>query len=199
MSTQSPVVIRHQLILHPTLMDCQIIQTQLEKLLKEQGFIGKTFLFDNTQYFLVGEAFFEFVLFLGCSPVVHQNLPDNPHDPNFCAIDFLSSTTPLFLSSQPMKTPRCPHCRYEITNWQELINEWQSHSPPFICPQCHHSCSIPALNWRGKAGFSHFAIVVNGIFENEAVPTDKLLNLLQTQSNCSWTYFYRTIKETLTH
>ena len=55
---------------------------------------------------------------------------------------------------------------------------------------CQQSTLTENLNWRHGAGFGQFFIVVNSVYPNEAVPTDKLMEILKSASNETWDYFY---------
>ena len=180
----------HQLILHPR--DHQAIYP-VEPLLgslQTSGLIDESFTYQGKPHYRPGEHFLELVTFLGCSPVVSLGEPGLTGE-DFCHISLIASQeTPSFLHGDNIKSPRCPKCRHTYQDWQGIIQLWQQEQP-ITCPQCGNESQAHELKWRQCAGFLRQGIIIWGIFEGEAVPSEQLLQVLEESSNLRWSYFYR--------
>ena len=160
----------------------------LEQRLREAGFIGEA-MFDPG-FHKPGSAFFEFVGFLGCSPVV--SLGEAGKTAEICRIEIPESLpAPRFFAGANLKPPRCPGCGYRLPEGRTVGEAWECDPHPcWRCPSCSHEYQAPQLNWRHSAGFGRVFIKVWGIFEGEAVPSEALLRLLAEASGPAWKEFY---------
>ena len=163
-------------------------------LLKQLELISDGFEFKTQKHYLVGQQFFQHIMFLGCSPFIKTELSDNIDDINFCHIELVSSSEPQFFHSHHVRTPRCPQCKQDITNWQMAITQWQQDKTQtlYTCSHCQHTISIMELNWHKKAGFAYEMLNIWGIFEGEAIPSDNFLSQLKKQTDVNWYYCHAT-------
>ena len=151
--------------------------------LKSLKLIGE----QTTDYFLCGNQFAQLITFMGCSPHLVFSPPDDGSS-SFCHIRILQFKQPTLFTGQQTAPPRCPACRFRISNWKTDLNLdsdelWQ-------CPQCHQQTPVTHLDWRQSGGAGNILIEIKNIFPGEAVPVDKLLAALRNLSGSNWKYFY---------
>ncbi len=182
----------NKLILYPTEADFHIAhQPAFIETLRQMGFIGDLFTQRKRGGYLVGSNFFSLITFLGCLPFV----PIEPtNEGEFCYIDISPiQKEAQFLASSRLREVRCPKCRNEEKNWQQVVAQWIEDKKNFKyeCPKCGHYAPITRLNWKRKAAITRWAIEVHGIYESEAVPNDSLLQALKQQTDVVWDYCYQ--------
>jgi hypothetical protein len=176
------------LLLHPAdaawYPDCiDGLHSQLHSI----GFIGKVLPENFDQGFLIGDKFLTLVTFMGCAPTINLQPDINNPDHEFCAVRLrLEAEAPHLLVAVNYSEPRCPYCRSVIK--VELENTLAENQ--MICEQCGESTQLHALNWRRTAGYARCFIEIAGVYPQEALPTEALLNALQKYSGCEWRYFY---------
>lgn len=181
------------LILHPKLPDTIPANSEtLIPMLQALGFIDATLIIDGKTHYRPGEEFLSLMTFLGCSPVVALGEPGLTGE-DFCHVAIEGPTAETqFVGGKNVKQPRCPNCGHRFSAWPELVSGWETdrESFRFRCPDCEGELPLTALKWRQCAGFGRYFIKVWGIFEGEAVPSDRLLDALQQHSGTAWSYFY---------
>jgi hypothetical protein len=163
------------------------------------GLIGLPREVNKRTFYPTGDRFLQLVSFLGCSP--HIEL-DPPADParlaadsaagKFCHVYLTRSETLQFRSDPRTPTPRCPHCRAEVPDWQSLIQSWQRNpaNGDWHCPHCGATGPITGLSFRKSAGFGRIFLEIIGIYPSEAVPSDALLNTLEALTHGRWSALY---------
>ncbi len=169
--------------------------------LQTAGFIGEFFQSAQHQGFLIGDEFLKLITFLGCSPKIALQPPQNRHDwINFCYIELKQLARPIFVSG--LKRLKCCCCRCksrieplkfaseECAQTNSFTDQWSSGTQSIQCPECHHNALLEELNWKHSAGFGQFFIIIHSVYPHEAVPADKLLDLLQILTRQTWQYFY---------
>lgn len=183
----------NQLILHPKNPDALPNDSEsLIPVLQSLEFIDGTFEFEGNTHYRPGEEFLQLMTFLGCSPVVALGEPGLTGE-DFCHIAFDGPAEETrFIGGRNVKQPRCPSCGHRYAEWRGLINAWEANKEGALvtCPDCSRELSVTAIKWRQCAGFGRFFIQVWGIFEGEAVPSDRLLDALQRHTGTAWSYFY---------
>jgi hypothetical protein len=190
----------HKLILHPQYPDSvPKDRRRVVSALQTSGLLGDEFQFRQRVHYLPGPQFLQLITFLGCSPYVLVDVPrkltrdELRQTPEFCHVE-IGDVTPqiAFLGGSNVRTPRCPHCRYQEEAWPELLKRWHTGRDPVTwrCPDCQADLRVYELNWRQQAGFARFWLAIWGVYESEAVPGEQLLNLLEIQTGSPWTYFY---------
>lgn len=180
----------HQLILHPKDPQAVFDADILIELLRRQGLLAESFKFKDQTHYRPGEHFLELITFLGCSPVVSLGEPGLTGD-DFCHIALTPEyDSTQFIHGSNIKPPRCPTCRHTHQHWQGIIALWQQ-GRMNTCPQCGNHSQAHELKWRQCAGFLRQGMIVWGIFEGEAVPSEQLLELLEQITGQRWSYFYR--------
>ena len=178
------------LILHPSAADETVQAETLLPALRDIGFIGETMDFQGESHYRPGEEFLQLVTFLGCSPVVSLGEPGKTGE-EFCHIGLHAPTRePVLIAGANAKAPRCPFCRQPDGEWQRRISPGEPVRNAWTCPHCGQQSPAHKLNWRQSAGIGRTFIVVWGIFEGEAVPSEQLLSTLENTGAGPWTYFY---------
>lgn len=142
-------------------------------------------------FFLCGEQFPQLVTFMGCSPHLVFTPPADGSD-KFCHIKIHFFEQPRILTGQQTAPPRCPGCRFRISEWKVPVNEWRQDNEQidWVCPGCQETCKLFDWDFRQSGGSGRLFIEVKNIFPGEAVPVDKLLNQLKQLTGESWQYFY---------
>lgn len=159
--------------------------------LQADGFIGVPFRSNQQQGFLIGDDFFKLITFLGCSPNIETTPPEQLSDwGNFCYIEIQTFTSPQYFKGLNLPKCSCPNCTSRVAKLLPELSQWCPESQSITCPKCQQNNLIENLNWRHGAGFGQFIIKVNSIFPNEAVPTDRLVHMLDSISDVHWDYFY---------
>lgn len=175
----------------------------LVKGLSEMNFIGKAIFeqsADNATEYCVGESFLSSITFMGCSPYIELEPPEQfkPTDEaNFCFIR-LSKTLQANISYHAeqlelLKTvPRCTQCRKVISNWSlkaqglnAAMNNWSLN-----CPNCEALLTQDDLDWRKASGVGNVFVEILNVYLQEAVPTDSFLHQLEVITSSKWQYFY---------
>lgn len=141
-----------------------------------------------------GDAFLSHVIFLGCSPQVDFR----PRDPeqaaagHFCHVRYQwQEAGPVFRSSAGRLQPRCPGCRGQLEQWQELVRDWPSDREATVCcAGCGRSLQSSELDWRQCAGFGRWFLEIWNIYPHEAVPTEGLITRLEQVADTPVRYFY---------
>jgi hypothetical protein len=159
--------------------------------LENAGFIGASFDVLKQQGYLIGDKFLKLITFLGCSPHIDISPPQNLSDwGNFCHIEINSTRNPQFFKGLKRPKCSCPHCKSRVNTMLAELEQWAPETQTLQCPKCQQTVLVEQLNWRHGGGFGQFFIVVNSIYPNEAIPTDKLMSLLSSASDEPWDYFY---------
>jgi len=146
---------------------------------------------NNGQRFLIGDQFLNFVTFMGCSPAIEIEPPDNGSE-DFCHVVISPAHDKTeFCADAAGKGPRCPHCRHEEQDWQTLAKQYQDDTAlEYACPQCQQITPLLNLNWRKSAVAARIFISIYSVFPNEAVLADKVLQVLEQATGARWRYFY---------
>lgn len=179
------------LILSPENVD-NLNQEQLVKALIQAGFLGDTFEYQGKTHYKPGEDFLHLLTFLGCSPVVSLGEVGTTGD-EFAHIEFCGPTSKAqFIGGENIRPIRCPHCGERDTTWRVQLPQWLElgEDGSWKCPHCSVKTALTTLKWRRAAGLGRFFIKVWGVFENEAVPGDKLLEILRNSCDSKWHHFY---------
>ena len=168
--------------------DCGSLLAMLQSL----RFIDSTIEFEGATHYRPGEDFLQLMTFLGCSPVVALGEPGLTGD-DFCHLAIEGPMAEArFVGGRNVKPPRCPGCGHRFDQWQEHVSAWEADREGYriSCPECRTEKALPGIKWRQCAGFGRLFIKVWGIFEGEAVPSDRLLDSLQQHTGVAWGYFY---------
>ncbi|MEW8505848.1 MAG: hypothetical protein AB2598_04040 [Candidatus Thiodiazotropha sp.] len=159
--------------------------------LREIGFAGDR-LGEGARAFMVGDQFMRLVIFMGCSPAI-QSSPNDSGEAFCHLVQSGPHPRPQFLSGRNTTAPRCEACRKRLPQWQDIMREWELDPPDFLatCPHCDHGQNPVSYNWRESAGCGRYMLFAENIFPQEAVPSSKLMNALQsTTGERPWHYFY---------
>jgi len=181
------------------LMSAERNENLIQKL-KDSGFLGDFFsksYFDENNHkvqkrgYLIGEHFLKIVTFLGCSPHLAIELPEKIADwKNFCYLEIRQHQSPYFFKGLNRPKASCPHCQSRLALSLSDMEQWQVGTMDTRCPKCQNSSLVENLKWRHSAGFGLLFIVIHSVYPSEAVPTEKLLGLLNIDTPDVWDYFY---------
>jgi len=173
-----------KLIFFPKSPD-KIIKTQvlLQSLIASEFIIGDA---HKNNHYLPAERFLKLITFLGCSPNINL-FPVKGE--NHCFISFIKpSEQTVCVGHTSTVNPKCPICTKRIANWKKT--SWTLAGEMCCCDKCQQQTLYAELNWKQECGFARCGFEVNHIYPHEAVPTDKLLNLLNQVSGFDWDYCY---------
>jgi len=155
---------------------------------------------DKAREYCVGESFLSSITFMGCSPYIELEPPEQllaTDTANFCFIrvSTTSQTNMAYHEEQfeLLKTiPRCKHCRKIISDWPlkaQSLNT-TSNNNRLTCPNCDVVLTRNDLDWRKASGVGNVFVEVLNVYLQEAVPTDAFLLQLEMITSSTWQYFY---------
>jgi hypothetical protein len=189
----------YKLLLHPQDPHCQVAETTLADSLRALGLIGAPVQLGQQTFYRTGEHFLQLVTFLGCSPAIALDPPDDPAQleaasasGSFCHV-FLNHTPQVcFRGNDNIPAPRCPHCREPLADWSAQRATWRRNTAQarWICAACGQSGDPAGLLFRKSAGIARTWVEIRGIYPSEAVPGNALLNCLREMSGCDWKTIY---------
>ena len=157
----------------------------LTAVLRQLGFLGAPLEAAGGGAYRAGDEFLGLVMFLGCSPQVELDPDAAPAGAAVCYISIYQYPDVQFIAADRRPQPRCPQCRAPVEPLPDLASDTLYH-----CEECNTASPLHAIDWRHAAGFGRCFIEVHGIYPQEAVPVDKLLQQLETCSGSKWDYFY---------
>lgn len=128
-----------------------------------------------------GQHFSRLVSFLGCSPTLYRTDNNGAMFPVCVPPAF---EQPVLLAGDAAR-PRCRSCKKPVLQWQQHV-----HNNRFDCPLCGQAAAIHELHWRRHGCFARVMIVIDGIMEGIAVPSDQLLAELRNLGGGDWDYTY---------
>ncbi|MCG8487158.1 MAG: hypothetical protein MI756_06785 [Chromatiales bacterium] len=157
--------------------------TDLFDALRDIGLIASPL--EAEQGYLLGEAFMQLITFMGCSPFIRLE-PDESGEP-FCHLRVDGPhSEPILLTGKNSLPPRCEACRKRISDWPIEPRQLAE------CPHCGHHQDPASYDFKQSAGFGRFLLKIENIFPQEAIPSPRLLEVLQQASNgAPWHHFYQ--------
>lgn len=170
----------YSLFLYPEHSRTQSISAQsLEKCLTDNKFVSSS---RQQNCFQHGQQLMEYINFLGCSPAVASAEIET-------TIHLHSFNTLTAMGGDSIETIRYPSCKHPVNDSARLLKNYTPQKR-WQCPFCGNQGEIDQINWRKTAGISTLFIEISPVFPREAIPTDKLLHLLQNYSQSNWRWFY---------
>jgi hypothetical protein len=140
---------------------------------------------------LAGPGFLQQISFLGCSP--HLRLePPAEGGSDFCHVRLRGPYRPArLLSAGSSRPPRCPACGSGVKSWRPMEAAWSVGrcDSRVTCENCGERAGPERLHWRRSAGFGTLFVEIWGVYPEEAIPQQSLLQLLGGNEGC-WRYFY---------
>jgi hypothetical protein len=161
----------------------------LAGLLADAGLIGEP-LPGQPGTFRVGEGFLRHVTFLGCSPHLVFDPPQNGGD-DFSHVALLGPyDSPRLIVGDNTLAPRCRVCRAAFADWRAEALTWMSHPASAVatCAACEALQAPAALDWRETAAAARVFVDVRNVFPGECVPGDELLARLDTLTGGPWRF-----------
>ncbi|MGB0721028.1 MAG: hypothetical protein ACPGU7_01420 [Gammaproteobacteria bacterium] len=182
---------RSALILFPQQAPPSASAVQLESRLRALGLIGHAFAFEGQQHFEAGEAFLEWIMFLGCIPHlvldVEEGLRDESHA--FIHLELRDGTgCGQWVMGRNTLAPRCPSCRKPHRGWRE--QHVADGAQVLVCPFCAVEAAVDAWNWKHSAGPGGLSIWIWGVFPSEGIASPALLKELDALGWGAWDHFY---------
>lgn len=174
----------------------------LQRTLRDCGLVGPARSCAGHDFFPTGEHFLQLVSFLGCSPAIELDPPDDPAQlaadldtAAFCHVTLPAYAQCVLRADPATRPPRCPACRQVVDDWETIIADWQGDAcmSQWRCSACGSIQDVTQLEFRRTAGFGRVFVDINGIFPAEAVPVDALLARLAALTGSPWQHIY--IKE----
>ncbi|MGD2056070.1 MAG: hypothetical protein PVJ15_04615 [Gammaproteobacteria bacterium] len=168
--------------------------------LQSLGLAGAPFRLPRGIGYRAGERFLQLITFLGCSPAIELELPQDATERaracetgRVCHLRLSQSHEGIrFRADDRIPAPRCPQCRQPEQRWRVLIGYWQSarEQTRWHCRECGYHGRLFDLNFRKGGGFGHTFIEIWGIHPAEAVPGEALLTALRQLGGCDWSTLY---------
>ena len=190
MTSQTPNTVEW-MVLYPTDPFYRIASTaQLATHLAAQALMSEPMADVSAgRQYSVGARFMELLVFTGCSPSVNSG--DGDVDYNQYDIELPDSLeNPALFTGSSNRSPQCPECRQHsgmrLIETRIIID----HPLRWECPVCDARVRIEQVDWKRKACVASSAIIIHGVHEGEAVPSDELLTDLQSYSGVPWSYCY---------
>ena len=137
---------------------------------------------DNGDVFEPGARLMEYINFLGCSPTLRSGDTE-------CQIRLHYFNEVTGMGGESLEAIRFPGCGHVIREPGKLLKICHL-DRSWTCPECESTGKINNINWRKSAGFSRLFIEISSIFPREALPSDKLLDLLKLYAPADWRWFY---------
>lgn len=189
----------YKLLLHPKDPACCVPVDALAGSLQFLGLIGAPADPGGTRYYPTGPHFLELVTFLGCSPAIELDPPQDQasaleasRQGRFVHVFLASSPDPVFRGDAGTPAPRCPHCRETLADWASLRDNWCSHpaQAAWTCAGCGQSGHPADLVFRKCAGVASSWVEIRGVYPSEALPGPTLLDCLRELAGCDWAAIY---------
>lgn len=179
-----------QLVLCPTEQDWVPASRLLWRdRLREFGVLGAGLNGEADRY-LIGDAFLQLFAFMGCAPSIEFE-PTAASDIDWHGFVFvqLSPTLdqPRWLADHELAKPGCPACQRRMRNWSA---SYHADKATLQCVHCQHQGPVCNWRWYDGGGCARQFISIVNVYPKESLPTDTLMSYLQTETDCSWQYFY---------
>jgi len=189
-----------KLLMHPASPDTPAVaKERLVRELQAIGLIGEQKPLGKGGFYPAGEHFLQLVSFLGCSPAIELEPPQDPQERaaasaagRFCHI-FISSGEQLqFRCDSQTRPPCCPRCRNPEPGWRPRVQAWQEGKQGAVweCQACGYHGRLCDLVFRKTAGFGRTFLEIRGIYPSEAVPGPALLDTLASLTGGPWKTLY---------
>ncbi|MBC8211515.1 MAG: hypothetical protein H8E21_10650 [Gammaproteobacteria bacterium] len=171
---------RYSLFLYPHVTaESRIIKSELIDTLAELDFLQRS---ESSQQLSGGPQLMDFITFLGCSPALESA--------EIRSVILLHQFDQInALGGEAIDAIRYPGCKHLLRNSADLISDYPALTL-WICPECGQQGAVEDINWRKSAGFSTLFIEISPIFPKEAIPSDRLLSVLNETTQSSWHWFY---------
>jgi hypothetical protein len=189
----------HKLLLHPKDPQCQAPEPALADALQGLGLIGAATRLAGQTFYPTGEQFLQLVTFMGCSPAIELDPPDDPAllevasaSGSFCHVFLSSARKAWFRGDESTPAPPCPRCRTPLADWPALRATWlkQPFEARWTCGACGNSGEAAGLAFRKTAGVASSWVEIRGVYPSEAIPGSALTDCLRQLSGCDWKTIY---------
>ncbi len=155
-----------KLCLYPDDPQYKFDKEKLQAVLQNLKFIGDAL---SSKRYSTGNEFLSLLTFMGCSPNIELE-PQN--DKPYCYIEIEAYEQPQFISGKNTKYPPCPQCKEKLNSQ--------------VCSNCNTTLDLTKPNWRKSAFIASSWVCIGNIYELEAIPSDQLLNTLESETSVRW-------------
>ncbi|MEL6405226.1 MAG: hypothetical protein AAFR81_12725 [Chloroflexota bacterium] len=189
----------HKLLIHPLSTETKFVGGEdFVKYLSDIEFIGSP---NERGAYRLGKRFFELLQFdkphkpLLMSVDNGKVILSEPEEPIF-VVELTNYEKPEFLASAYTREPYCRNCKHKIPDFFNIageayeVNLLNPNSFNWKCPECETMLKIHELEWQHTFSIFWYSITVWHIHWKEAIPTGRLLSLLQEYSGQRWSYTY---------
>ncbi|MDH5632326.1 MAG: hypothetical protein OEZ10_04945 [Gammaproteobacteria bacterium] len=128
-----------------------------------------------------GQQFSRLISFLGCSPTLYRTDDNGTMFPVYLPH---ATEQPVLLAGDAAR-PHCRSCNRPVQQWQTHVQNNQ-----LVCPHCGQQSNTQELRWRRSGCFARAFIIIDGIMDGIAVPSDVLFAELRTLGGGDWDYGY---------
>ena len=174
------------LYLHPLPpLDAPPAPGTVTEALRKIGFLGGEL---APGRYRVGDDFFRWITFAGCSP--HLELePGEEGQWNFTHLRLHLEPVPGLRIAPQRGRPRCPRCRAAVPEWKARLSQWRLDATDlYACPECGHEGPVAELDWRQYGVAARLLVELCRVWPGEAVPADALLGALEEATARPWSY-----------
>jgi hypothetical protein len=129
--------------------------------------------------------------FAGCAVVLPTPSAGQADEPG-CHVSLSGpAPAPRLIFGRNTRGPRCPWCRARLRDWRDRTRDWLER-PSFgqQCPSCGRIGPPWRWDWKHEGGFGRLFVLVEEVFPGEAVPTQRLFDLLTRACGSGWRHFY---------
>jgi len=161
----------------------------LLQLLQQLAVLGEAVGEAELGRYLIGPDFLQSFSFMGCSPSIElePSSRENINWDGFVFIDLPQATDqPCWLADQSAK-PACPACGQRMRDW---MSHYVDSDATLSCPRCGQRTAVCRWRWYDAGACARQFISIVNVFPREAMPTEALLQELETETGTPWQYFY---------
>ena len=187
----------HKMLLHPADPEYRTDPARLAAGMQQIGLLAAAQPLGNSHIYPCGEHFLDLVTFLGCSPAIELDPPDEPARlteasmaGRFCHAFITGNSPPRLRADARTPPPRCPACSSPLDDWAVTLAARRPLDHTWQCGNCRESFDIFSLSFRKTAGIASIWLEIRGIHPFEAVPGPTLLDFLQDLSGGPWRTCY---------
>ena len=189
----------HKLLLHPQATGFRASTERIATALREIGLVDTPRMLGDGVFYSTGPAFLQLVTFLGCSPAIELDPPQDPArvseasaSGTFCHVFVDSHDQPRFRHDPHTPAPACPSCHRPLAGWPGLCAQARDNplTTVWTCTACGRQGEFAALRLRRSAAIARCWVEIRGVHPAEAVPSAQFLQTLHELGGGPWHAIY---------